>query len=150
MSQKSIIFNDAGLDQVVLTDDDIISGYYSDELDSDGNTIKRLLFRGPGTDDLPTFIINATLASYVESTFSGTDNLWGSWDTQIRYNGPGLDEIWNTSDDEIEWATHEFDDGTNYYTKESVYNHPGPDGLRFTDDDVIIGYSKATNINYHK
>lgn len=45
----------------------------------------------------------------------------------------------------MDFRVHEFDDNTKFYTKELIYNNPGPDGIMFTGDDILSGYFSADN-----
>ncbi len=143
-------YNDPGADGIWFTADDVMSGYYSKVYNEDGEEIMRKYYGDPGLDGIwetsDDQLGDSWLGAYVTWEYEGRFNRWNSWTKQVIYDDPGADGIWFTDDDDVRsFSTHEFADGTKFFTRENVYNDAGADGIMFTDDDELVSYKTAEN-----
>lgn len=144
-------FGDAGPDDTWGTEDDVETRAYRRELNPNDAERRRVSYVGPGEDgvwhtdddELGAEWYGVWFENFYDEGNEGTK--WGAWDRQIRYSGAGADGIWLTADDVASnCLTHEFADGTQYWTEEFTFT-PGPDGVCFTADDVQTVHAVGVN-----
>lgn len=144
------LYTDAGPDGTWRTADDVLGGYLKRLLNGNGAELRRIRYVSPGWDGVwYTFddeIGQDWFGAYVVNTYPAGHSKWGSWMRQVSYSDPGWDYEWLTADDVPSLCRrHDFGDGTEYWTRETV-TAPGYDGSCFTTDDSVVGYSLATNV----
>jgi len=144
-------YTSPGPDGQWFTSDDILTSFCISEFDPNNDGVIKRINYVPGPDGIfdgaDDEISEDWFGAYFTAIYSGEYARWWSWDTYTSYNDPGPNGIWLDADDLIkDYRTHEFNDGTIFFTKEYVYN-VGTDNTPNTSDDFLIGIIKVEN-NY--
>lgn len=119
------LYTDAGPDGTWRTADDVLGGYYKRVLNFSLSEARRIRYASPGWDGVwytsDDEIGQDWFGAYVDNTYPAGHTKWGSWTRQVSYTDPGWDYEWLTPDDvPSRCLTHEFGEGTEYWTREVV------------------------------
>lgn len=159
-------YNNAGVDGVWQTNDDVLSGYHDHA--PQNPDVNYIIYRGPGVDlnwftaddDIlyyygPVRDAAGTVVGIGTFTLPGDDNVWFTADdfigwlttenTQqnerlwVMYLGAGPDNDWLTLDDNqvYRFARTELN-AVGLRSRHTYFNDVGADGLTFTADDGIV------------
>lgn len=144
------LYGAAGADGAWFTADDVLAGYLVLDTNENGAELRRVRYSSPGLDGAwftPDDEIGQDwFGAYVVSTYPEGHFRWGSWSRQVSYVDAGEDGTWFTPDDVVgSCLTHQFGDGTQYWTQELLMT-PDDDGTCFTEDDDLVQYTVSTNV----